>query len=263
MKISIERGGGDFHMGYDARGEGPALVLLHAFPFDRRMWSDEVAALSQKRRVIALDLRGFGATPLWRAPSIDDLADDVVHALDALGIPMASVLGLSMGGYVALAIAARHRARLSSLILADTRAAADSDVAKAAREETLRQLRLDGAKPFLDGVPQRLLSRHARPELRDAVRALACDRVESLQAATRALRDRPDRLSLLPAIDCPTLVICGGEDGVSPPGEMRAMAEALGDGEYVEIAGAGHLSNLEAPARFHEAVTRFLDAHDL
>ena len=254
MKLRI----GDFEVGYDTRGEGPALVLLHAFPFDRRMWSEQVAHLSASRRVVALDLRGFGDTPLWQAASVDDLGDDVARALDALGIAMASVCGLSMGGYVALSLAVRHAARLSSLVLADTRAAADSEVAKAARADTIKQLRSEGAAAFLDGVPQRLLSRHADEDLRQTVRDLACDRVETIIAATRALRDRPDRTAALGAIDCPTLVVCGGEDAISPPAEMRALAQALSDGEYVEIAGAGHLSNLEAPDAFNAAVAGFL-----
>jgi pimeloyl-ACP methyl ester carboxylesterase len=254
---------GEFEVGYDARGSGPALMLLHAFPFDRRMWSEQVANLSDGRRVIAIDLCGFGETPLWKAPSIDDLADDVCRALDTLGIAMASVCGLSMGGYVALSLAARHRARLSSLILADTRAAADGEVAKAARETTIAQVKHDGPNGYLSGIPQRLLSRHADDTLRQHVRELCCDRVETIVAATRAMRDRPERTAMLGEIDCPALVICGGEDAASTPAEMRGLAEELSDGEYVEIAGAGHLSNLEAPERFNEAVARFLHSHDL
>lgn len=250
-------------LAYESRGEGPVLVLLHAFPFDRRMWSEELARLSAGRRVIALDLRGFGESPLWGEPTVDEYADDVVALLDGLGIPMAAVLGLSMGGYVALSIVARHRARVSALILADTRAAADSDVARAAREATIRQLRNDGASQFLNGVPERLLSRHAGLDLRVRVRQLCSERADALVAATRALAHRPDRTQLLPTLDCPTLVVCGGEDSTSPASEMRAMALAIPDSEFVEIAGAGHLSNLEAPDRFDDAVARFLAAHDL
>jgi 3-oxoadipate enol-lactonase len=68
---------------------------------------------------------------------------------------------------------------------------------------------------------------------------------------------------MLGEIDCPALVICGGEDSTTLPAEMRTLADQLSDGEYVEIAGAGHLSNLEAPGRFNEAVARFLQSHDL
>jgi pimeloyl-ACP methyl ester carboxylesterase len=250
-------------LAHDSRGAGPTLVLVHAFPFDRRMWSEELARLSDTRRVVAVDLRGFGESPLWGEPTVDELADDVVALLDELGVAMASVCGLSMGGYVALSIAERHRGRVAALVLADTRAAADSDVAKLAREATMRKVRDDGPAAFLDGVPERLLSRHASDDLRQRVRDLCVDRAETILAATRALAHRPDRTSLLPRIDCPTLVICGGEDTTSPAPEMRSLAAQIPGAEYVEIAGAGHLSNLEAPDRFDEAVARFLAAHDL
>jgi pimeloyl-ACP methyl ester carboxylesterase len=250
-------------LAFESRGEGPVLVLVHAFPFDRRMWSEELARLSAGRRVIAVDLRGFGESPLYGEPTLDELADDVIATLDAVGVPMASVLGLSMGGYIALSLAARHPGRLASLILADTRAAADSDVARAAREATMKQVRTDGPGAFLDGVPDRLLSRHASEDLRQRVRDLCVDRADTILAATRALAHRPDRTPMLGGIDCPTLVVCGGEDTTSPAPEMRSLASQIPDAEYVEIAGAGHLSNLEAPDRFNDAVARFLGAHDL
>lgn len=250
-------------LSYESRGEGPVLLLLHAFPFDRRMWSEEVARLSTGRRVIAVDLRGCGQSPLWGEPTVDDFADDVAALLDALGIPMATVCGLSMGGYVGLALVERHRARVAALILADTRAAADTEVGRAAREATMREVRQHGIAQFLDGVPERLLSRHASEDLRQRVRDLCVDRADTILAATRALAHRPDRTALLGRIDCPTLVVCGGEDTTATAPEMRAMAQAIPDAEYVEIAGVGHLSNLEAPDRFDEAVARFLDAHEL
>jgi pimeloyl-ACP methyl ester carboxylesterase len=250
-------------LAFESRGEGPVLVLVHAFPFDRRMWAEQLARLGDGRRVIAVDLRGFGESPLFGEPTIDELADDVVATLDALGVPMASVCGLSMGGYVALSLAARHRGRLASLVLCDTRAAGDSEVARAAREATMKQVRSDGPAAFLDGVPERLLSRHASDDLRQQVRDLCVDRADAILAATRALAHRPDRTAMLATIDCPTLVVCGGEDTTSPAPEMRSLASQIPDAEYVEIAGAGHLSNLEAPDRFDDAVARFLSAHDL
>lgn len=249
-------------LAHESRGAGPTLVLLHAFPFDRRMWSEELARLSDGRRVVALDLRGFGESPLWGEPTIDELGDDVVALLDELGVPMASVCGLSMGGYVALSMVERHRSRVAALVLADTRSAADSDVARAAREATMRQVRSDGPASFLDGVAERLLSRHASEDLRQRVRDLCVERAETILAATRAMAHRPDRTALLSRIDCPTLVVCGGEDTTSPAPEMRSLAAQIPDAEYVEIAGAGHLSNLEAPDRFDEALARFLAAHD-
>jgi pimeloyl-ACP methyl ester carboxylesterase len=248
---------------YEARGSGPTLLLLHGFPFDRRMWEEELARLSVGRRVVAVDLRGFGESPLWGEPSIDDLGDDVVRLCDRLGVAMGSICGFSMGGYVAFSIYARHAARVSALVLADTRAASDTEVGLAARRSTIAQLRDDGAMQFLDGVPERLLSRHADNDLRSRVRGLCVEKKESLIAATRAMAERPDRTPLLPTIECPTLVLCGGEDATSPAPEMRGIAQAIRGAEYAELAGVGHLSNLEAPDRFNDTVARFLAAHEL
>src|SRR5262245_41530830 len=121
---------GAHELAYDVRGEGPVLLLLHAFPFDRRIWTDNAASFSAQLRVVSFDFPGAGESPLSGAPSIADLADDAVALLDGLGMPMATVCGLSMGGYVALAMAERHPARLAGLILADTRAGADSPEGK-------------------------------------------------------------------------------------------------------------------------------------
>ncbi|MDB4979612.1 MAG: alpha/beta hydrolase fold, partial [Myxococcales bacterium] len=118
---------------------------------------------------------------------------------------------------------------------------------------------------YLDGSLGRLVSPGAAPSVHAAVRARAETRAESLVAGVEALRDRPDRTDELAAIACPTLCLCGAEDLVTPPAEMRRMAAAIGrrDGaaggaRYVELAGAGHLAHLEAPAPFTAAVSSFL-----
>src|SRR6476659_4529156 len=118
-------------IGYDDRGTGPALVLLHPFPLTRATWAGLADALAVHRRVIAVDARGFGDAPLAGPFTIADIADDVAALLDRLAIPRATVLGMSMGGYAALAFAARHRDRLSALVLAAPRAAPDGAEARA------------------------------------------------------------------------------------------------------------------------------------
>ncbi len=254
-------------MGYEERGRGPAVVLLHAFPLSRRTWDGVAASLAARFRVIAVDARGFGESALDGSRSttgadapyaIADLADDLAALLDALAIPRAALVGMSMGGYTALAFAARHAARLSALALADTRAAADSPEARAKRGEALAQIRDAGVAPYLDGSLGRMLSPKAPPAVHARLRAAADTRAETLVAGIEALRDRPDRTAELGAIACPTLVLCGADDVVSPPAEMRGMAAALRNARYVELADAGHLSHLDAPAAFTAAVSSFL-----
>jgi pimeloyl-ACP methyl ester carboxylesterase len=258
----------DRDLGYDDRGKGDVVVLLHAFPFSRAIWDDVAAPLAARFRVISVDARGFGEsdlrathpTPGSSAPyALTDLADDLAALLDALEIPRAAVLGMSMGGYTALAFAARHAARLRALLLTDTRAAADSPEARAGREVALSTIHGRGADAYLDGSLARMLSPGAAAALHARVRTRAEARADSLVAAVEALRDRPDRTAELPAIGCPTLLMCGGDDQITPAAEMRRMSEAIGArARYVELAGAGHLSHLEAGAAFTSAVGAFL-----
>jgi pimeloyl-ACP methyl ester carboxylesterase len=167
---------------------------------------------------------------------------------------------MSMGGYAALAFAARHRARLERLVLADTRAAADAPEARRKRDEAIAQIRQAGAAAYLASSLPRLLSPAAPPALVAHVRARAEDRAASLIAGLEALRDRPDRSAELGAIDCPTLVVCGADEQVVPPAEMRAMSDAIPGARFVSIAGAGHLCHVEAPGPFEAAVSAFLAA---
>jgi 3-oxoadipate enol-lactonase len=258
-------------IGYDERGRGPAVVLLHAFPFARDLWQDVAETLAARFRVVTVDARGFGESALRATGgasdpySLSDLADDLAALLDALDVPRAALLGESMGGYTALAFAAKHATRLSALVLSDTRAAADTPEVRAKRDEGLSQLHGSGPAAYLDGSLARLVSPDASPAVHAVVRARAETRADSLVAGLEALRDRPDRTSELAAIACPTLCVCGAEDLVTPAAEMRRMAVAIGQrggaaggARTVELPGAGHLSHLEAPAAFTSAVSAFL-----
>jgi 3-oxoadipate enol-lactonase len=235
---------------YDDAGSGAPLVLLHAFPFDRRMWWSTASALVGHRRVIAPDLRGFGETPGSGPFSIADLADDVAALLDTLGLSRATLLGLSMGGYVALAFAARHGARLEGLVLADTKAGPDTPDARQGREEAMALVVAEGVDAYLERQLPRLVAPGAPDALRAAVRELGRQSPQALLDGLAALRDRPDRRAELDQIAAPTLVIVGAEDVVTPPSEARAMARAIPGARLVELPGVGHLSNLEAPAAF-------------
>jgi pimeloyl-ACP methyl ester carboxylesterase len=249
---------GNRKLAYDSYGSGPALVLVHAFPLDRRMWAATGPALALRCRVIAPDMRGFGASDLADG-SIADMADDVASLLDELSVERATVGGLSMGGYVSLAFAARHKERLERLILADTRAAADSEATRAGRAAALALVDAQGVSPLVERQLVALLSADASEAVRAKVRSIGNEqRAAGVKAGICALRDRPDRQGELSAIACPTLLLVGKEDKISPPAEMAAMASAIPGSRLVEIAAAGHLSNLENPNDFIAAVRSFL-----
>jgi pimeloyl-ACP methyl ester carboxylesterase len=250
---------GDRELAYERYGTGKPLVLLHAFPFDGCMWRGAGQALGEFCRVIVPDMRGFGSSDLGAGdPSIADMADDVAALLDSLGTAKATIGGLSMGGYVALAFAARHRHRVERLILADTRAAADTDKARAGRADALALVEREGVAALVERQIPVLLSPGASPSLREEVRELGRQNAAGVCAGIRALRDRPDRQSELAAIQCPTLVIVGAEDQISPLAEVAGMARAIPNARLVEIAGAGHLSNLEKPVEFVAAISNFM-----
>jgi 3-oxoadipate enol-lactonase len=238
-------------LAYEVVGTGRPLVLLHAFPFDRRIWRHlEVPG----RQLILPDLRGFGDSPL-RPFVLADLADDVASLLDALGLARAAIGGLSMGGYVALAFAARHPARLQALVLADTKAGPDSPEARQGREEAIALVRTRGVPAYLEKQLPRLVAAQAPDSVRNELRTLGAQRPEAVIAGLEAMRDRPDRRGELGRIACPSLVIVGAEDALTPPDEARAMARSIPGARLVEIPGAGHLSAIEAPGAFSAALS--------
>ena len=247
-------------LAYRDEGAGPPILLIHAFPLSSAMWEDQIDSLSARFRVIAPDLRGFGATARGTgAAGIDQYADDLASLLDQLKIERATVAGLSMGGYIAFALLRRHPARVERLILADTRAGSDSDQARQGRESSAQLAEAEGAGAIATQMLPKLLVAGATDEVRDEVRKIiATNDRAGVAAALRAMAARPDSTPMLASIDVPTLIIVGSEDALTPPSESRAMNAAIGGSRLVELAGAGHLSNLEAPDAFNAAIEEFI-----
>lgn len=247
-------------LSFDDEGHGEPLVLLHAFPFDRTFWSD-VTPLFVKAglRVVAPDLMGFGQSPGKGPWSIADQAEAVSSLLLSLGLTKATVLGLSMGGYVALALVDRHPEQIKAIVLADTKAAADSPQALEGRAHAIAKVKQEGVPAFAEGMLEKLLSPAASQSLRTYTLSLMSQPQDGVLAALAALRDRPDRRHELPNIRVPALVLGGEHDVISPPTEGREIAAALPYGSFVQIPRVGHLSNLEAPEKFVSAVLDFLE----
>jgi|YelNatPaOPRAMG01_1025707.scaffolds.fasta_scaffold10021_5 pimeloyl-ACP methyl ester carboxylesterase len=240
-------------------GDGVPLVLIHGFPLDGRMWEPQIPALAARTRVLVPDLRGFGRSPLPRGQhSIEDHARDVAACMDAHGAPKGLLCGFSMGGYVALAFAALFPWRVAGLVLADTRAAADSTSVKEIRSATARRVLAEGMTFLADDMLFKLLCEKTlreRVDLSRRVWSMMVDqRREGVAAALLAMRDRPSRLDLLRTITCPTLVAVGSQDTVTPPKEAEGFAALVPGASYVEIPDAGHLACMEAPELFNGAV---------
>jgi pimeloyl-ACP methyl ester carboxylesterase len=243
-------------------GTGLPLVLLHAFPLSREMWAPQ-AVLAEEFRLVTPDLYGFGATALppggW---TMDSMADALADWLTGLKVAESVVLGgLSMGGYVALAFARRHPGLLRGLILADTKADADTIEGRAGRDKMIAFVRENSAADVVEQLLPKLLGETTRarnPDVADAVRSIGTPQTrDGVAAALAALRDRPDATPGLSTIQVPTLVIVGAEDTLTPPAAAKSLAGGIAGAKLVEIPGAGHLSNLEAPNEFNAAVRAF------
>lgn len=244
-------------------GTGAPLLFVHGFPLDHSMWRSQAGGLSNSFQTVIPDLRGFGETPpLPGISSMAVMADDLVLLLDKLAISKVVLVGLSMGGYIAWQFWLRHRARLQGLVLCDTRAAADSAETAKGRRIMAERVRKEGCEFLVETMVPRLFaaSTSARsPELVDSIqRVIRKADPEGVAAALLGMAERPDMTGQLSRVDLPSLVICGESDVISPPSEMRSIAEAMPQSRYVEIPDAGHLAPLEQPGAVNEAIRAFV-----
>lgn len=244
-------------------GAGRPLLAIHGFPHDHTLWDAQRAGLAPHARVITPDLRGFGTSPPPEGGlSMRAYATDLKNLLNALKAAPAVVMGLSMGGYVALAFAALFPEAIQGLILCNTRATADTPAARAARLDSARRVELEGVWPVVEGMLEGMtspLSRQADPELNGRVESMMRrQRPEGVAAALRGMAERPDRSEMLGGIKVPALVITGSHDTLIPPAESETLAATLPRARLITISGAGHLTCLENPVAFNAAVAEFL-----
>jgi 3-oxoadipate enol-lactonase len=248
----------------DTGGEGTPVLLLHAFPLNSKMWEPQIEALNERWRFIAPDLKGFGASSApddASAYSMDSYADEVAGLLDQIGIDKVVLTGLSMGGYISFAFWRRHRAKISALVLADTRAEADPPEGVEKRTSQQQVVREQGIEPLVEALPGALLggpTLEKKQDVVESVKALMQNPAGGFIGALEAMKTRPDSTSDLTGIDVPTLVIVGENDGITPPDAARKLHEHIGSSRLVVIPEAGHLSNLEAPEAFNGALAEFL-----
>src|SRR4051794_33851096 len=230
------------------------------------MWLAQREALSRRYRVVTPDLRGFGGSPLGDdEPSLDVAADDVAALLDNLGLDRVVLGGLSMGGYVAMAFLRRHPERLHALVLADTKAGADSTQVQANRERIATTVTEDPTSTVLvDEVLPTLLGQTTaaeRPMVTGRVRALVQAAPAGAVAwAQRAMAARPDSFDTLRSLTVSALLVVGAEDTVSPPAEAEAMADAMTGARLEILPRAGHLSALEGPEEVNACLQEFLES---
>lgn len=249
-------------------GEGPALVLLHAFPCDGRMWEPQArAAADAGWRVLVPDLPGFGSSaPADAEPSLDVVATAVLGMLDERGVDRCVLGGISLGGYVAMALLRARPGIVAGLLLCDTKATADAEAARENRERlALRCLAApaETSRILEEAVLPGLLgdtTRADRPEVVERVRGWLADAdADAVAWYQRAMAARPDSQATLAAVDGPVLVVWGDEDALSPRAEQDLMLAAAPEADLVVVHGAGHLANVEDASAVTSAVLGLLE----
>ncbi len=240
-------------------GRGPLAVLVHGYPLDHRMWLDVLhGPLAERRTLVAVDLRGHGDSP-WCGDDVHTMelfADDLSAVIRTLSDAAVDIVGLSMGGYVALALWQRHPALVRSLGLVDTRARSDDDAGKAGRDAAIRTVVERGRTAIGASMLGKLLAPRAETDvhgvfLKARLMTMIEDTpIETIVADLRGMRDRPDRSPLLAGITVPTLVVVGSDDVITPPAEARAMTAAIPGARLSTLPGCGHMSPMEDPLAF-------------
>jgi pimeloyl-ACP methyl ester carboxylesterase len=227
---------------------------------DASFWGPMWRELAADVTVLTPEFPGFGAAPPDDAPSIASFAGAVADVIGAEGRGPAAVVGLSLGGYVALALVHDHPDAVAGLVLANTRAEGDDAAARAARDQAVDTVRIDGLDAYLATLLPRLLGRDASPETWERAQAIAHRQdPAAVCLALEALRDRPDRTGELGAIGVPTAVVVGSDDAVTPRSAAEALADGIPGASLIAIRGAGHLSALERPAEFAAVVADTLE----
>lgn len=247
-------------------GRGTPLLLIHGFPFNHEMWRPQIDTLSPYARVIAPDLRGHGQSPPSTSPyTMDLLADDCAKVLETVGVQEPVIVcGLSMGGYVAFAFYRRHPSLVARLILAATRAKADSPEAKENRDKTAELAQESGVQAVTANMLPILMSPktyQTKPEVVNRVkRIMDQTSTQGMVSALMGMKERPDSTATLEAINVPTLIIHGQDDQIIPLQEAKAMHAAIQNSQLEIIPESGHLPNLEQADLFNQSVRRFLAA---
>ncbi|CAN5646788.1 alpha/beta fold hydrolase [soil metagenome] len=241
-------------------GAGLPVLLLHGFPLSSDMWRETMDRAGESWRMIAPDLRGHGASEVTDDASMPRLARDQVELLDLLGIaePVV-VVGLSMGGYVALEMGRRYPERVRALALVDTRAEADSPDAAETRRTTAERVLREGSGGLADAMAGKMFS----PSTPDALRSLWRERMAAtppagVAAALHGMADRSDSRDVLSEWRKPLLVVVGEDDQITPPEMARGMHHTVSGSRLEVIPRAGHLPPVEQPDDFGRILDKFL-----
>ncbi len=254
----------NYEMTYEDEGSGLPVLFIHGYPLNRSLWQPQVEGLSDSGRILAPDLRGHGDSQPSKGPyTMDLLAADCIALLDSLELRKPVIIcGLSMGGYIALALYRNYPERLGGLILAATRASADSPEGKKNRDQAANLAKEKGVEAVVESMLPKMMSPKTyqqNPELVEKVRKMMeATSLEGVLGDLMGMKERPDSRPLLETIDIPTLVIHGADDQIISAEETRQMHSQIPGAVLETVPDAGHLLNLEQTEIFNRAVRHFI-----
>ena len=254
---------GDAQLFYEVRGEGPSIVLLHPFPLDHSFWSGVMEKLGVRYRVITPDLRAHGESECGDGPAtMQKDADDLARLCREERINKAFFVGVSIGGYVLFEFWRRYRERISALVLANTRAAAETPESKTIRLQSAERVLREGTAGFIEEMTGKLLSgatRFNRPDIVEVARQMMRKMSpQAIAAVQRGMAERPDSIPILATINVPTLILTGEQDSV-PLSEFELMRRQIPASRLQAISDAGHYAALEKPQEFGRLLRTFFD----
>jgi 3-oxoadipate enol-lactonase len=255
---------GDAQLLYEITGSGPDVVLLHPFPLNRHFWDAIVPQLNARYRVITPDLRAHGDSEAGDGPvTMPKLADDLDRLCRELDITHAIFVGVSIGGYTLFEFMKRYRERVNALVLANTRAGAETAEGRAARLQIAEKVEREGTAAFIEDLLQKLFAKTTlvnRPDIVDAARVMAkAMSPADIAQVQRGMADRADSIPSIAAINVPTLVIAGEDDSV-PLSELELIHQRIAGSQLRVILKSGHYAAMEHPAEFGRLLRTFLDA---
>jgi pimeloyl-ACP methyl ester carboxylesterase len=264
MKKSLSININDCTISYSDSGKGIIpVIFIHGFPFDKSSWKPQYEFLQLKYRVIAYDIRGFGkSTSGKERKSINQFADDLVNFMNGLKIDKAIVCGLSMGGYILLNAVIRYPERFTTLILCDTQCNADTPEGREKRKQTIAKINSTGisefAETFINNIFCRSTLNYNKVLVNSIKNIILSTSTETITETLSALAERSETCSLLHTISIPTLIMCGREDSITPPGLSELLQSKIANSTLHIIENAGHMSNLEQPEKFNKYLDSFL-----
>lgn len=244
---------------YEVHGSGEPVLFVHGFPLSSRLWQDAAATLGDRYRIIVPDLRGHGRSDASDVTSMTQMAGDLVAVLDAAEERRPVILvGLSMGGYIAMEMARLQPLRIRALVLADTRHDADAQAKVQEREAVARRVLAEGSQVVADGMVSKLFADTAPQRLKDEWRGImAATPPKGVAAALRAMGARIDSAETLKGWQAPCLIVVGESDVITPPEVARQMQSLVTGSQLEIILGAGHMTPVEQPGLFTGALRAF------